>query len=141
MSKILNNPKNYTFPATFCRYDNSSSRRSVAASFCHGDIGHTTGREEPRKIAFPQASTDFACIVLSIRVDIVGMADEARVLTIQEVGRRGGVSRAKNLSPEQRREIARRAAQARWAKKTDTPDPTDPNSPDGEVERRGLGIM
>jgi hypothetical protein len=69
------------------------------------------------------------------------MADEAKVLTIQEVGRRGGVSRAKNLSSEQRREIARRAAQARWAKKTDTPDPTDPNSPDGEVERRGLGIM
>jgi hypothetical protein len=97
--------------------------------------------EEPRKVAFPQASTDFACIALSIRVDIVGMADEAKVLTIQEVGRRGGVSRAKNLSSEQRREIARRAAQARWAKKTDTPDPTDPNSPDGEVERRGLGIM
>jgi len=31
-------------------------------------------------------------------------------------GREGGKARAKNLSPEQRSEIARRAVQARWAK-------------------------
>jgi hypothetical protein len=31
--------------------------------------------------------------------------------------RKGGESRAAHLSPEQRREIARKAAQARWAKK------------------------
>jgi hypothetical protein len=34
--------------------------------------------------------------------------------------RKGGESRAAILSPEQRREIARKAAQARWAKKKKT---------------------
>jgi hypothetical protein len=32
-------------------------------------------------------------------------------------GKKGGVMRAKNLTPEQRRAIAQRAAAARWAKK------------------------
>jgi hypothetical protein len=34
------------------------------------------------------------------------------------LGRKGGKSRAKNLSPEQRKESAKKAAQARWAKKS-----------------------
>ena len=33
-------------------------------------------------------------------------------------GKKGGPARAKKLTPEQRREIARRAAQARWSKAT-----------------------
>ena len=33
------------------------------------------------------------------------------------LGSKGGKQRAKKLAPEQRREIARKAAQARWAKK------------------------
>jgi hypothetical protein len=32
-------------------------------------------------------------------------------------GRKGGRARAKKLSPERRREIAKKAAEARWAKK------------------------
>jgi hypothetical protein len=32
------------------------------------------------------------------------------------LGRQGGKTRAKRLSPEERREIARKAARARWAK-------------------------
>jgi hypothetical protein len=32
------------------------------------------------------------------------------------LGRKGGQSRAKNLTPEQRSEIAKKAAKARWAK-------------------------
>lgn len=32
-------------------------------------------------------------------------------------GKKGGPARAKKLSPEQRREIARRAALARWSRK------------------------
>jgi hypothetical protein len=32
-------------------------------------------------------------------------------------GLKGGVARAKNLTPEQRRQIAKAAAQARWEKK------------------------
>ena len=31
-------------------------------------------------------------------------------------GKKGGVARANNLSPERRKEIAQKAAQARWAK-------------------------
>lgn len=33
---------------------------------------------------------------------------------------KGGQARAAKLTPEQRREIAKKAAQARWAKKTAT---------------------
>ena len=32
-------------------------------------------------------------------------------------GKKGGAARAKKLTPEQRREIARRAAAARWARR------------------------
>jgi hypothetical protein len=32
-------------------------------------------------------------------------------------GRRGGPARMKNLSPKQRKDLARKAAKARWAKK------------------------
>ena len=35
----------------------------------------------------------------------------------QELGRVGGKTRAKNLTAEKRREIARKAAAARWKKK------------------------
>jgi len=34
----------------------------------------------------------------------------------KELGSRGGKARAKNLTPEQRQEIARKAVQTRWAK-------------------------
>ena len=33
-----------------------------------------------------------------------------------QLGRRGGKATAKNLTPEERRQSARKAAQARWAK-------------------------
>src|SRR5687768_16046177 len=33
-----------------------------------------------------------------------------------ELGRRGGAARAKNMTPERRREIARKAAEKRWSK-------------------------
>jgi hypothetical protein len=35
-------------------------------------------------------------------------------------GKQGGKARAKNLTPEQRKASARKAAQARWAKKKRT---------------------
>jgi len=35
----------------------------------------------------------------------------------QAFARKGGKARAKSLTPEQRKEIARKAAAARWAKK------------------------
>ena len=33
-----------------------------------------------------------------------------------ELGRKGGAARARNLTPEQRREIARKGAASRWGK-------------------------
>lgn len=36
-------------------------------------------------------------------------------------GKKGGPSRARKLTPEQRKEIARHAARTRWAKKQSTP--------------------
>jgi hypothetical protein len=35
---------------------------------------------------------------------------------LAKIGRKGGKKRVKNQSPEERKESARRAAQARWAK-------------------------
>ncbi len=44
------------------------------------------------------------------------MAREKK-FSASEFGRRGGKARAEQLTKEQRKEIARKAAQARWAKK------------------------
>jgi hypothetical protein len=38
-------------------------------------------------------------------------------MTITEMARMGGKATAKKLTPEQRKESARKAAKARWAKK------------------------
>ncbi len=70
------------------------------------------------------------------------MADAANIaLTCEETGRIGGLARARKLTPEQRRESARRAARARWAKKTGTPDPTDPKGPHRDHQRAEAGIL
>jgi|ERR1700722_10216651 len=47
------------------------------------------------------------------------MADQGlkKLLTCEETGRLGGLTTAKKLTPEQRRESAKRAARARWRKK------------------------
>lgn len=41
--------------------------------------------------------------------------EEQRAYFAKE-GRKGGKMRAKRMTPEQRKEVARKAAQARWAK-------------------------
>ena len=42
--------------------------------------------------------------------------DPAAVALGRKGGKKGGVARARALTPEQRREIARKAAAARWGK-------------------------
>ncbi len=81
-------------------------------------------------------------MLLSTAVQMFVMAEETASLSIQEVGRRGGLSRARNLSPERRHEIARRAAEARWGKKAGapTPDPNDPKGPNREPGADGSVI-
>lgn len=43
-------------------------------------------------------------------------ADDGKDKAAQEMGRKGGAARAKNMTPEQRSEIARKAAAKRWNK-------------------------
>ncbi len=42
--------------------------------------------------------------------------DDGKNKAAKELGRLGGKARAAKLTPEQRREIAKKAAQARWSK-------------------------
>lgn len=56
------------------------------------------------------------------------MADATEVLTIKQVASLGGFATARKLTAEQRRESAKRAARARWAKKHGAPTP--PTHPD-----------
>ena len=42
---------------------------------------------------------------------------QALAVYLAKLGRRGGTARAKNLTPEERRAGAQKAAQARWAKR------------------------
>ncbi len=41
-------------------------------------------------------------------------ADDGKDKAAQEMGRKGGAARAKNMTPERRAEIARKAAKSRW---------------------------
>lgn len=43
-------------------------------------------------------------------------ADDGKDPAAKSLGKRGGMARAKKLTPEQRSEIARKAAQKRWRK-------------------------
>ncbi len=44
-------------------------------------------------------------------------SDEGKNAAAQELGRKGGKARAKSMTPEQRSEIARKAALKRWSPK------------------------
>lgn len=44
--------------------------------------------------------------------------DEGKDKGAQAMGKKGGAARAQKLTPEQRKEIARKAAAKRWAKQT-----------------------
>lgn len=58
-----------------------------------------------------------------------------------EFGRRGGKSRLTKMTAEERSRIARLAAQARWGKKADAPNPTDPSGPHRDRQGAEAGIM
>ena len=77
------------------------------------------------------------------------MADQVAVAKdplAVEFGRRGGKAFMSKLTPEQRSEVARRAARGRWAKKhqqLDPPptNPPDPNGPGRDEQWAEAGIM
>jgi hypothetical protein len=45
------------------------------------------------------------------------MARKKVLVDVRESGKKGGLARARNLTPEERKLSARKAAQARWGKK------------------------
>ncbi len=45
--------------------------------------------------------------------------DDGKDPAAKALGKKGGAARAKSVAPERRAEIARKAAQKRWAKKVD----------------------
>ena len=48
-----------------------------------------------------------------------GRTDDGKDKAAQSLGRRGGEARAKSLSPRRKKEIARKAAKARWRASSD----------------------
>jgi len=80
---------------------------------------------------------------LRILLKIIAMADgTAKLLTCAEAGHIGGHARAQKLTPEQRRDSARRAAQARWGKKHGgSPDGAPPDGGGGSDDRRVLATL
>ncbi len=49
-------------------------------------------------------------------IDEAGETDDGKSKAAVELGRKGGRARASKLTPQQRREIAKKAAAKRWAK-------------------------
>jgi len=47
---------------------------------------------------------------------VVDAVDDGKDAAATEMGRKGGTARARNLTPEQRAEIARKAATKRWGR-------------------------
>jgi hypothetical protein len=73
------------------------------------------------------------------------MADEARDPAVVEYLRRSasraGKARLTSMTAEQRKRVAKLAAEARWRKKTTSPEPTDPKGPDSDARPIRTGIM
>jgi hypothetical protein len=61
----------------------------------------------------------------------------AEKMTVEEMARMGGLASARKLTPEQRRENARRAAQARWRKKETPPNGGGNGGPAGPIVNAG----
>ena len=69
------------------------------------------------------------------------MAHPDGPITLEKLRSLGGQARARNLSAERRKEIARLAAQARWKKNADAPDPNGPKGPKRDGQKPGSGIL
>ena len=57
------------------------------------------------------------------------------------LGRLGGKARLTKMTAEERSRIAKLAAEARWGKKAEAPDPTDPKGPHRDQQGAEAGIM
>ena len=85
----------------------------LIGDFGQGFVGVTsTGKARLRNKAYAKR---FA-LSRGKYVDFDRMSRMAKNKAAVALGSRGGKARSRNLTPEQRRESARKAAQARWAK-------------------------
>lgn len=67
--------------------------------------------------------------------------DPAVIEYLRRSASRAGKARLTSMTAEDRKRVAKLAAQARWAKKLDAPDPTDPKGPKRDQQGEGPGIM
>ena len=71
----------------------------------------------PSRLKTPRDPNQLGKLIVDISVGEVEEAappDDGKNKAAQELGRMGGKARAENLSARKRKEIARKAAQARW---------------------------
>lgn len=97
--------------------------------------------------------TEFDCKRASMLLQLLAMATEEQKYAewkkrfATEAARHAANARMTTISPERRKEIARIAAQARWAKTADATPPSTPTpklrgkKASVSVKRRGAGIM
>ena len=72
----------------------------------------------PTKPKRPRDANQLAKLIVDLSTgEATDLAETERVVAGRSGGLKGGASRAKKLSPEQRADIARLAAQARWKKR------------------------
>lgn len=89
-------------PQRYCTPQRSSKKREHDFSvIAHRVVQEATGEAEPQQVEAEPTPEE---------------RHDAAVTLGRLGGKKGGASRAKKLTPERRREIARKAAQARWAK-------------------------
>jgi hypothetical protein len=70
-----------------------------------------------RRLKRPRDPIQLGKLIVDIATEqIEDSVDDGRDSAAADLGRRGGKARAANLSPEQRSEIARKAAQRRWSR-------------------------
>jgi hypothetical protein len=62
-------------------------------------------------------SSKFVLARMFILCQYAGVTSAGKPLTIQEFARLGGKARAQKMSKQQRKDSAKKAAQARWSKK------------------------
>jgi chitodextrinase len=67
--------------------------------------------------------------------------DSAVFEFLSERARKGGKARLVKMTAAERSRIAKLAAEARWHKKADAPDPTDPQGPQRDRQGAEGGIM
>ena len=137
-----------TFPTTFCRSDGMSRWPSVAATFCHGDIGHTTRHPRTSNDTF---STEVHRFHLQVGLAFAKSGSHGRRrgnerdpywrFTHWRWADAAGRSRLTKMTAEERTRIAKLAAQARWGRKAEAPDPTDPGGPHRDQQGAEAGIM